>query len=110
MAQVSPRDSREGVTRSDIWFQDGNIIIQAEQRQFKIHRGVLIAQSSVFGDMFSLPQPLSGEQEAVEGCPVVRVSDSAIDIDIALRALFLRGCVRFMPTMQMIGPTRLIAP
>ncbi|KZP02751.1 hypothetical protein FIBSPDRAFT_1055669 [Athelia psychrophila] len=84
---------QEAIARSDVWFEDGNIVIQAEQTQFKIHRGVLAAQSSVFQGMFSLPQPPSGEHEAVEGCPVVHVSDSATDIAIALRALFLRGYV-----------------
>ncbi|KZP08423.1 hypothetical protein FIBSPDRAFT_840249 [Athelia psychrophila] len=94
MAQASSRDAqKDAIVRSDVWFEDGNIVIQAEQTQFKIYRGVLVAQSSVFGDMFSIPQPPSEKQKAVDGCPVVRVTDSAIDIAIALRALFLRGYV-----------------
>ncbi|KZP08425.1 hypothetical protein FIBSPDRAFT_802984 [Athelia psychrophila] len=84
---------RETIARSDVWFEDGNIVIQAEQTQFKVLRSVLAAQSSVFQGMFSIPQPPSEKQEAVDGCAVVHVTDSAIDIAIALRALFLRGYV-----------------
>lgn len=93
MAQASSKDvQKDPVIRSDIWFPDGNIIIQAEKTQFKVLRSALAAQSSVFESMFSIPQPPSGEQEAVEGCPLIHVSDLATDIAIALRALFLRGC------------------
>lgn len=80
-------------TRSDIWFMDGNIVIQAEGVQFKVTRGVLAAQSSIFEDMFSIPQPPSEKEMVVEGCPVVHLSDSAADVNIVLRALFLRGFV-----------------
>lgn len=78
-------------TRSDIWLEDGNIIIQAETTQFKVYRGVLSMHSSVFKGMLSTPQPSSEAEGTVEGCPVIYASDSAVDVAIILRALFLRG-------------------
>lgn len=82
-------------TRSgSVWFDDGNIIIQAEGTIFKVYRGVLAAHSSVFKDMLSIPQPSSEGLSAIEGCAVVHVSDTAADITIVLEALCLRGYVQ----------------
>ncbi|KZP13135.1 hypothetical protein FIBSPDRAFT_753926, partial [Athelia psychrophila] len=67
---------------------DGNVILQAEGTQFKVHRGILAESSSVFKDMFGFPQPPEAYTEVVEGCPVVRVSDSAQDMKIVLQAIF----------------------
>ncbi|KZP11463.1 hypothetical protein FIBSPDRAFT_899028 [Athelia psychrophila] len=78
-------------TRSDIWLEDGNIVIQAEGTQFKVYRGILAAHSPIFKDMFSMPQPPSEAEVTVEGCSVVHVADLAVDVAIILRALFLRG-------------------
>ncbi|KZP23502.1 hypothetical protein FIBSPDRAFT_930555 [Athelia psychrophila] len=82
------------VIRSDMWFEDGNIVLQAERTQFKVHRGTLVQNSSVFSDMLSFPQP-PGPASMVEGCPVVQLSDSANDMTFVLKALFQRG---FAPT------------
>ncbi|KZP28189.1 hypothetical protein FIBSPDRAFT_276064 [Athelia psychrophila] len=81
-------------TRSDsIWLDDGNIVIQAQTTQYKVHRSILAAHSPIFRDMFSMPQPPSEGEVTVEGCPVVHVSDRAADVTIVLQALFLRGHV-----------------
>ncbi|KAJ7154360.1 hypothetical protein C8R43DRAFT_1066365 [Mycena crocata] len=69
-----------------LWFEDGNIVIQAGNSQFRVFRGILAAQSPVFKDMFSLPQP--ADSEAVDGCPVVRLHDSKEDLTVFLRAIF----------------------
>lgn len=78
---------------SDIWFEDGNVVIQAEGTYFKVYRGALAASSPIFQDMFRIPQPPSRGEITVEGCPVVYLSDTAADVTIVLQALFLRGCV-----------------
>ncbi|KZP28193.1 hypothetical protein FIBSPDRAFT_817787 [Athelia psychrophila] len=80
-------------TRSDIWFEDGNVVIQAETTQYKIYRGALAASSPIFRDMFGMPQPPSQGEVTVEGCPVVHLSDTAADVTIVFQALFLRGHV-----------------
>lgn len=84
------------MTRSDIWFDDGNIVIQAESTQFKVHRSVLAAHSLVFKEMFSILELPTEQGSAVEGCPVFQVSDSAVDIAIVLRALCLRGYAKII--------------
>ncbi|KAJ7500465.1 hypothetical protein B0H11DRAFT_1714417 [Mycena galericulata] len=71
----------------DLWFEDGNIVIQAGNSQFRVYRGVLAARSSVFKDMLSVPQP--PESELVDGCPLVRLTDSEMEVEVFLKALFL---------------------
>ncbi|KAF7967544.1 hypothetical protein HWV62_33964 [Athelia sp. TMB] len=82
------------VTRSDVWLEDGNIVLQAEGTQFKVYRGILALNSPIFDDMFSMPQPVAGpETQTVEGCPVVHLMDSAVDVKIVLQALCQRRYV-----------------
>ena len=78
------------VRSEDVWYDDGNIILQAQNTQFKVLKSILQRNSSVFRDMFSLPQPTSSDTELVEGCPVVRLSDSADSVRYVLKALFER--------------------
>ncbi|KAJ7684273.1 hypothetical protein DFH06DRAFT_1155170 [Mycena polygramma] len=70
----------------ELWFDDGNLIIQAEDRQFRVYRGVLGARSPIFQDMLSFPQP--SDSELVDGCPLVRLPDSALEVTVFLRAIF----------------------
>ncbi|KAJ6567032.1 hypothetical protein B0H19DRAFT_1232965 [Mycena capillaripes] len=41
----------------ELWFEDGNIVIQAGKSQYRVYRAFLAARSSVFQDMFAFPQP-----------------------------------------------------
>ncbi|KAH6911817.1 hypothetical protein BKA70DRAFT_1079137, partial [Coprinopsis sp. MPI-PUGE-AT-0042] len=66
------------IVRSRIWFDDGNVILQVDHVQFRVHRGVLARHSSVLNDMFSIPQPVEPDL-AVDGCPVVILPDLARD-------------------------------
>jgi hypothetical protein len=68
----------------DLWFDDGSIVLQAESTQFRVHRSVLSTHSEIFRDMLAASQPV----EEVEGCPVVRLPDSAEDWTHVLRALY----------------------
>lgn len=77
----------------DIWYEDGNVILQAEDTQYKVYRGILVKSSSVFHDMFSFPQPPAGDGELIDGCPVVRLSDAAEEVQYVLQALFESKCV-----------------
>lgn len=74
---------------SQFWLSDGNVIIQAESTQFRVHKSVLSMHSTVFCDMFMIPQP-HGQLE-VEGCPIVHLSDTAGDVDCLLRAFYGRS-------------------
>lgn len=76
--------------RSHIWYDDGNVILQAEGTLFKVYRGTLARSSTVFEDMFSFPQPPSADTEMMDGCPIVRLSDSAEEVGYVLEGLFER--------------------
>ncbi|KAF7984459.1 hypothetical protein HWV62_14556 [Athelia sp. TMB] len=75
-------------TRSRIWYEDGTVVVEAEKTQFKVHRSLLSQSSSVFRDMFTSPQPLNLQEELVEGCPVVQLTDSKMDVEHVFDALF----------------------
>lgn len=73
--------------RSEIWFDDGSVVLQAENTQFRVHRSMLSRHSEVFRDMFTMPHP-AGEA-LVEGCPLVCLPmDSAEDVKNMLTALY----------------------
>lgn len=101
-------DSDEPVTftHSDLWWEDGNIVIQAETTQFRVYKGHLATHSEIFRDMFSIPQPSMDPKETVEGCPVVQVSDTAEDWTYILQALLERRYVYHF-TSILVGQGRL---
>ncbi|KAJ7932800.1 hypothetical protein B0H13DRAFT_2307457 [Mycena leptocephala] len=70
----------------ELWFEDGNIVIQAGNSLYRVFRGILATHSSVFKDMLSFPQP--PDSELVEGCPLVRFPDSDREVTPFLKALF----------------------
>ena len=78
--------ARTGVARHpDLWYDDGSIVLKAETTLFRVHRTTLSAHSTVFSDMFSIPQP--PDQDAIEGCTVICLPDTAYDMEFLLRAL-----------------------
>ncbi|KAJ3513919.1 hypothetical protein NLJ89_g2688 [Agrocybe chaxingu] len=82
-------DLSGGITRSeDFWLDDGNIILQAESTQFRVHKSMLARHSTVFKDMFSFPQPAEPLDPVVEGCPVVTLSDPAWDVEVILSIFY----------------------
>ena len=72
--------------------QRGDIILQSsDQVKFRVSKFILTMASSVFSDMFSLPQPPS-EGEGSAEIPVIPVSESRSTLDIALRICYpIRG-------------------
>jgi len=69
----------------DLWYNDGSIVLNAETTLFRVHRTILSAYSTVFSDMFSNPQPPN--QDAIDGCAVICLHDTANDMEFLLRAL-----------------------
>ena len=76
------------INRSKIWFDDGSVVIQAEQTQFRVHRSMLSRHSSVFRDMFSVPQPPGDQEPVIEGCSIVHVSESSRDWENLLTLMY----------------------
>jgi hypothetical protein len=75
-------------TRSeDIYLDDGNIVLVAQDVAFRVHRSQLARHSEVFCDMLALAEQPT-DAEAFDGCPVVRLSDMCKDVSELLRVLY----------------------
>ncbi|KAI0668011.1 hypothetical protein C8Q78DRAFT_980914 [Trametes maxima] len=70
----------------DFWFDDGSIVIVAEDTGFRVHRSLLARVSSVFEDTFSIPQP--PDARAYQGVPVLELQDGAHDMKCLLYAIY----------------------
>ncbi|KAF7329394.1 hypothetical protein MKEN_00201000 [Mycena kentingensis (nom. inval.)] len=68
-----------------LWFDDGNIILRAENTIYRLHKSILSAHSEVFRDLFAVAQADVSEQ--IEGCPVVCIPDNAVEVTSFLRAV-----------------------
>jgi len=86
------------ITRSDIWYKDGSVVLQAHHTQFRVHWGVLSQHSSFFREMEDLPQPPS--QPSVDGCAVIDLPDDVADVEHLLRALYNLKIV-FQPVLSL---------
>ncbi|KAJ7159310.1 hypothetical protein C8R43DRAFT_920841 [Mycena crocata] len=72
-----------------LWFSnDALIILRAEESIFRVQKSILAARSPVFRGMFEFPQPVADGDEMMDGSPVVRLHDSAADVEPFLRAIF----------------------
>ncbi|KAJ7124668.1 hypothetical protein C8R43DRAFT_1111741 [Mycena crocata] len=70
-----------------LWFNDGNLVLRAGNSEFRIYGGLLGDRSPVFHDMLQFPQPK--DNETVDGCPVVEMSDdNEEDLVYFLKAIF----------------------
>ncbi|KAF8959128.1 hypothetical protein BDZ97DRAFT_1667567 [Flammula alnicola] len=74
------------VIRSKFWFDDGNVILQVDNTQFRVHRSVLSRHSNVFCDMFNLPQP--EDERSPETCPVVPLYDTVEQVTHIISFLY----------------------
>jgi hypothetical protein len=84
----------ETLTRvGDLWFSKDMIVIRAENKIFHVFGGILAAKSIVFRDMLAFPQPSNGGIEQIDGSLVVRLHDSADDVEAFLRAIYDSRCV-----------------
>ncbi|KAJ7195430.1 hypothetical protein GGX14DRAFT_376932 [Mycena pura] len=71
------------------WFDDGNIVLitTSDPTAFRVHRGVLARHSEVFESMFLVPQPTEAV-ETYDGCQVVRMWDSPLELANLIIALY----------------------
>ncbi|KAI1795315.1 hypothetical protein LXA43DRAFT_1090965 [Ganoderma leucocontextum] len=69
----------------EFWLPDGNVVLVARAIGFRVYRGLIAAQSTVFEDMFTAST--SSSDSLFEGCPVVHLSDSPEDLVYLLRVL-----------------------
>ena len=80
----------EPLQANGLWFEDGNIVLQAQNSVYKVYRGILIRESTLFESMFSLPQPDSPNPgpDAYDGCQLVEMHDDPSELEHFLNCLF----------------------
>ena len=84
---------------STIWFEDGNVVVSAQNVAFRARKSVLSLHSQAFRDLFAVPQPSKAEDnsstaqpgDTFDDCPVVRVTDTSYDFRELLRAIYHGG-------------------
>ena len=83
----STRIAVNNVLRQDdeLWYEDGTIVITAQDVAFKVYKGPLIEHSPVFNDMLSLPQPSTSTTDA--SCPIIPLHDSPDELRHVLQVL-----------------------
>ncbi|KAJ7863947.1 hypothetical protein B0H14DRAFT_2505137 [Mycena olivaceomarginata] len=76
-----------------LWFShDSLVVLRAEDLTFRVPMSILAARSPVFQAMFEFPRPTSNADEMVdgdeviEGSRVIRLHDSATEVEAFLRA------------------------
>ena len=74
---------------SKLWFEDGSVVLVAENHPFKVHKGVLAAKSTVFSGMFDVSQRqvLKGN-DRFQGVPLVPLSDKWQDVQTLLKGIY----------------------
>lgn len=72
-----------------LWFEDGNIVLIAQDVGFRVYRGILARYSEVFRDMLEVGHP--SDIDLLDGAPVVVLADSVSDVACFLDALTVSG-------------------
>lgn len=70
----------------EIYYPDGNITLVAGSICFRVHQSLLAKHSTVFDDMFSIPQPK--DQDMFDGAPRVDLQDDADAVRALLRLIY----------------------
>jgi len=84
------------IRSQDVWYDDGNVVIQTENIVFKVFRGILASNSTVFADMFSVPQPTNDTgPDVYDSCPLVQIYDTPDDARHFLKAIHDAGSAYF---------------
>lgn len=79
-------DSTTLIKSADVWFSDGSVVLRAGDTLFRVFSGILALQSSVFNDLFTLPQPLD-DSESFDGCPLITLQDGEKELEDFLRVI-----------------------
>ncbi|KAL1709738.1 hypothetical protein EV121DRAFT_276279 [Schizophyllum commune] len=74
------------LTRTSLYFSDGNIVLVAGNALFKVHRGQLARHSEVFQGLFTLPTP--PQDQLYDGCQWIELFDSPKDVFYWLASLY----------------------
>jgi hypothetical protein len=78
IVRISNRTARNRVP--ELWFEDDNLILHAENTVFRVSKGVLAAHSSVFRDMLSFPQTVYVSYQSDRAISIQGVSKVSVGI------------------------------
>ncbi|CAL1711855.1 unnamed protein product [Somion occarium] len=85
---VNLKASDSNLRKSDIWFDDGNVVTVAEDHLFRVYKGMLTSVSPIFTGLFSLAVAPSNDAELFDGCSMVSLHDLSDDLYPFLKTLF----------------------
>lgn len=101
--RANSQDKASLPRRSELWFREGTVVLQAGNTQFRVYRDVLSLHSKIFKGMFSVSQCSLQDEALVEGCPLVRLCDSESDMEDMLRELYSYRSVQLHHTAPLSG-------
>lgn len=71
------------------WYRTGDIIIITQGKTaFKIHSDVLGRKSKVFNDLLNHDAPRPANEDTMDGCPIMHVTDRPSDFEIFLKLIY----------------------
>lgn len=73
----------------ELYIPDGNVVLRCENTLFRIWKGILVMNSEIFRDLFSLASDEAADSEKYEGVPLVYLQDEPEDMRMLLRALLI---------------------
>ncbi|KAH9926924.1 uncharacterized protein B0H18DRAFT_875934 [Fomitopsis serialis] len=75
---------------TEVWYSDGSVVLVADKMAFRVHGTILATHCEVFRDMFAMPQPATPDAntETYEGCQVLRLQDSPVDMRHFLKTIY----------------------
>ncbi|KAJ7644014.1 hypothetical protein FB45DRAFT_285815 [Roridomyces roridus] len=76
--------------RGEPWMEDGNVVLITVESPtaFRVHRSVMARHSEVFDSMFLLPQTGTDAASTMDGCPIVPMWDSPLELSNLIFALY----------------------
>ena len=84
--ETNPQTKTTVIRSSKFWFEDGNVVLQAENTQFRLHRSILSMHCPIFRDMFACSLPENGP--TVDGCPLIHFSETLEDVKNFVKILY----------------------
>lgn len=84
--------STSTVRSLEVWFGDGDVVLQADDSLFKVHGKTLRQHSFVLDQML---EDSDEEADRCDGCPVVPVRDAGGDMSAFLRFMYTPRCVSY---------------
>ncbi|TCD61853.1 hypothetical protein EIP91_007822 [Steccherinum ochraceum] len=93
--------ARSAYTPGDVWLNNGNVMLVAENTAFKVYRGILCQHSKTFEKLLSSPP--AEDVKPIDGCTVYCLDDSAQDLQRVLSALFSKTASSYFSDSKILS-------